>query len=67
MRTHRHNSVLLGDLVVAVFEAAESYSTDPWKVSRLASQAIAHILDLAQKTARLEGGCSPCRSPPVCS
>jgi hypothetical protein len=66
MRTHRHNTVPLGDLVVAAFEAAESYSTDPWKVSRLASQAIAHILDRAQKARGLEGGYAPCRSPAAC-
>lgn len=44
MRTDTHNTVQLGDLVVAVFDDAAQYSTDPREVSRLATQVVLHLL-----------------------
>jgi hypothetical protein len=63
MTTHLHQTVPLGHLVAAAFEAAESYSTDRREVSHLAVQAIARMLDHARWTPGLQGGSAPCRSP----
>jgi hypothetical protein len=49
MRTHVHQSAPLGELVVAAFDAAAHYSTDPLEVSRLATQAVGRMLRGAQR------------------
>jgi len=37
-------TVALGELILAVFDKAAEYSTDPQEVSRLATQTISHML-----------------------
>lgn len=44
MRTHTHKTAQLGELVVAVYDEAGHYSTDPREVSRLATRAISHMV-----------------------
>lgn len=51
MRTHVHQSAQLGELVVAAFDEAAHYSTDPREVSRLATQAVGHMLRGARRSA----------------
>jgi hypothetical protein len=50
MRPQVHKTAQFGELVVAAFDNAAHYSTDPREVSRLATQAVAHILRRAQST-----------------
>ena len=49
MRTKLRKTAQLGELIVAVFDKAARYSTDPLEVSRLATKAIAHILRHARR------------------
>jgi hypothetical protein len=63
MKTHLHETVRLGDLVVAAFDEAERFSRDPREVSRLAAHAVAHLLNHGHGPARVEGERPPCRSP----
>jgi hypothetical protein len=49
MRTHNHEIIRLGDLVVAVFDEAALYSSDPKEVSRLAIQTLRHLLPSARR------------------
>jgi hypothetical protein len=44
MRTQIPQTVPLGELILAVFDKAAQYSTDPREVSRLATQTISHML-----------------------
>jgi hypothetical protein len=44
MKTKLHKTAELGDLVVAVFDNAARYSTDPREVSRLATLAVMKML-----------------------
>jgi hypothetical protein len=44
MKADAPRTVLLGDLVVAAFDEAAQYSTDPLEVSRLAAGAVMHAL-----------------------
>jgi hypothetical protein len=44
MKTTAHKTAQLGDLVVAAFDKAAQYSTDPREVSRLATRAVMHML-----------------------
>jgi hypothetical protein len=44
MKTTVHKTAQLGDLVVAAFDKAAQYSTDPREVSRLATRAVMHML-----------------------
>lgn len=44
MKTHVQKRVVLGDLVVAMFDEAANYSTDPREVSRLATWAVNDLL-----------------------
>jgi len=44
MKTHANKTATLGDLVVTVFDEAAKESCDPREVSRLATQAITHML-----------------------
>ena len=50
MRTHNHEIIRLGDLVAAVFDEAALYSSNPKEVSRLAAQAVMHMLRTARRT-----------------
>ncbi len=43
-RTSLRKTAQLGEVVVAAFDNAASYSTDPREVSRLATEAVALIL-----------------------
>jgi len=54
MRTELPKTVPLGELILTVFDNAAQYSADPREVSRLATQAISHMLWHAPrlKTAR---------------
>ena len=49
MRTYLHKTALLGELVVAAFDNAARYSTDPREVSHLATQVVAHMLRRAPR------------------
>jgi hypothetical protein len=49
MKTNVHKTAQLGDLVVAAFDQAEHYSTDPWEVSCLATQAVLRMLRRAHR------------------
>ena len=49
MRKKPHRTVQLGELVVAVFDEAARFSTDPQEISRFATQTVVHMLR------RLEG------------
>lgn len=49
MRTSRHGTVQVGQLIAAVFDEAAEYSTDPREVSRLATQAVIHMLQRASR------------------
>ena len=44
MRTYIQRTVQFGDLVAAVFDMAARQSSDPWVVSHLATQTVAHML-----------------------
>jgi len=48
MRNFDYKTVQLGELVVAVFDNAEKYSSDSKEVSRLAALAISRILRRAK-------------------
>jgi len=50
MRTNVHQTVQFGELVVAAFDRAARFSTDPREVSRLATSAVVHMLRHAQQT-----------------
>ncbi len=50
MRANVHKTAQLGELVVAAFDQAARYSTDPEEVSRLATTAVMHILRRAPGT-----------------
>jgi hypothetical protein len=58
MRTDTRNTVELGELVVAAFDSAAQYSTDPREVTRLATEVVAHLLRRARETSH-----SPSRLP----
>jgi hypothetical protein len=47
MKTHGHLTAELGELVVAAFDEAARYSQEPLEVARLATEAIALILQRA--------------------
>jgi hypothetical protein len=49
MRTDTHHTVQLGALVVAAFDSAAQHSTDPREVSRLATEAVIHLLRRARE------------------
>ena len=44
MKATVRNTAELGELVVAVFDVARAYSTDPREVSRLATQVVTKVL-----------------------
>jgi hypothetical protein len=49
MKTQGYRTTQFGELVVAAFDGAANYSTDPREVSRLATQAVTHMLRRARK------------------
>jgi hypothetical protein len=49
MKSQVHRTAPFGELVVAAFDGAACYSTDPLEVSRLATQAVTHILRCARR------------------
>jgi len=51
VRSHVHRATQVGELVVAAFDKAASYSSDPREVSRLATQAVAQMLRRARRHA----------------
>ena len=50
MRTNVDKTAQLGELVVAAFDEAAQYSSDPREVSRLATEAVMHMLRRPRKT-----------------
>ena len=50
MRTQFHKTTLVGELVVAAFDKAAQYTTDPEEVARLATRAVTHMLRSARRT-----------------
>jgi hypothetical protein len=50
MKTNIQQTAQLGDLVVAAFDEAEDYSSDPREVSHLATRAVMHLLRRMRKT-----------------
>jgi hypothetical protein len=44
-----HKTAQLGELVVAVFDDAAQYDTDPEAVSRIATRAVMHIFQRARR------------------
>lgn len=58
MKAIDRNTAELGELVVAVFDAAAIYSTDPREVSRLATQVIVKVLARASAGRPFESGAS---------
>jgi hypothetical protein len=52
MNTHRHTTAEFGDLVVAAYDEAARFSANPREVSRLATQAVAHMLRHARRIGR---------------
>ena len=51
MRTNAQETAPLGELVVAAFDEAAQYSSDPREVSRLATRAVMQMLRRPRKTA----------------
>jgi hypothetical protein len=50
MRTNARKTVLLGDLVVAVFDIAAQYGSDPRMVSLLATRTVVRVLGRTPRT-----------------
>jgi hypothetical protein len=50
MSATANETAQIGDLVVAAFDLAARYSTDPKEVSRLATTAVIHLLRRASLT-----------------
>ena len=48
MTTHVHTTAQFGRLVAAVFDEAARYGKSPGEVSRLALEAVAHLLERAR-------------------
>ena len=44
MKRRKRGTTRLGDLIAAAFDEAARYSTDPREVSRLATQAVRHLV-----------------------
>lgn len=53
MKIHLRKTAQLGEVVAAAYDGAERYSTDPREVSRLATQAVAHLLNHARRLGRI--------------
>lgn len=50
MTTNIHQTVQIGDLIVAAFDVAAKYSTDSREISRLATRAVIRMLRNPRKT-----------------
>jgi hypothetical protein len=61
MSSQENRTAQFGELVVAAFDGAADYSTDPLEVSRLATEAVAHILRRTRSAS-----ISPL-PPPICT
>ncbi len=61
MRAHNHQTAQIGELIAAAFDTAATYSTDPREVSRLATQAVGHMLRHARKILILAVGANNMR------
>jgi hypothetical protein len=59
MQFRLHQMMQLGDLIAAAYEEAESVSSDPREVSRLATGAIENLLRAARRVPRY----IPARNP----
>jgi hypothetical protein len=59
MKTRVRRYTLLGELVVAAFDAAAQVSADPQVVSRLATSAVEHVLRRARRTSWAPKGARP--------
>ena len=55
MKAPLRKTAELGELVVTAFDKAAHYSTNPREVSRLATRAIAHILQPRRRHSPLPG------------
>jgi hypothetical protein len=44
MKNQNRKTAQLGELILAVFDNAAQYSADPREISRLATQAVSHML-----------------------
>jgi hypothetical protein len=53
VKTQVRKTIPLGELILAVFDKAAQYSSDPREVSRLATQTVAHMLWRAPKLTSL--------------
>lgn len=49
-QSNTHDTVQIGDLIVATFDYAAQYSTDPREVSRLATELVVYMLRRAGET-----------------
>jgi hypothetical protein len=49
MKGIAHNTVQLGDLVVAAFDEAAHWSSDPREVSRLATGVVRYVIRCSRK------------------
>lgn len=47
MKVRVSKTVTLGELVIAAFDRAAQFSTDPTKISRLAAQRVTYVLERA--------------------
>jgi len=61
-----HRTAQLGDIVAAAFDRASDYSADPAQVSRLATQAVMHMLQRPGNMALLNQRQRPTRTSPLC-
>ena len=53
MKAHVHVRAKLGDLVVAAYDEAARYSSDPREVSRLANEVVLHLLHAVSSRPRI--------------
>jgi hypothetical protein len=49
MRANAYKMIRLGDMIVAAFDEAAHYSSDPREVSRLATQMVKDLLRTARR------------------
>lgn len=52
MRTDRQSAVSIGDIVAAVYDSAEQYSLESWKVSVMAAATVRYMLHNARERSR---------------
>jgi hypothetical protein len=59
MRTDMVKTVKIGELVVAAFDEASHWSSDPTEVSRLATRVVTHVLRRNRNKAHLTRSPAP--------